>query len=52
VIRALGLLKAAAARANAALGLLPERLADAIARAGDAVAEGRFDDRPCGPARR
>jgi fumarate hydratase class II len=44
LVHALGLLKAAAARANAALGLLKADLADAIARAADEVADGRFDD--------
>jgi fumarate hydratase class II len=43
LIHALGLLKGAAARANASLGLLPPQLADAIARAADEVAAGRFD---------
>jgi fumarate hydratase, class II len=43
VVHALGLIKGAAARANAALGLLPATLADAIARAADEVAEGRHD---------
>ena len=44
LIHALGLLKWAAARANASLGLLPPHLADAVARAADEVAAGRFDD--------
>ncbi|MDQ3571682.1 MAG: class II fumarate hydratase [Actinomycetota bacterium] len=44
VIRALGLLKAAAARANADLGKLDPDLADRIAAAGDAVAAGEHDD--------
>jgi fumarate hydratase class II len=44
VIHALGLLKAAAARVNAALGLVPSSLADAIARAADEVAAGQHDD--------
>ncbi|HZT80750.1 MAG TPA: class II fumarate hydratase [Gemmataceae bacterium] len=44
LIHSLGLLKAAAARANRSLGLLPADLADAIARAADEVADGRFDD--------
>jgi fumarate hydratase class II len=43
LVHALGLLKGAAARANAALGLLPADLAGAIARAADEVAEGRHD---------
>jgi fumarate hydratase class II len=44
VIRALGLVKAAAARANAALGELPPDKADAIAAAAEEVAQGRWDD--------
>src|SRR5437879_3747512 len=43
-IRALGLLKAAAARVNAKLGVLPPDVADAIAAAADDVAAGRYDD--------
>jgi len=43
-IRALGLLKAAAARVNAKLGVLPPDVADAIAEAADEVAAGRYDD--------
>jgi fumarate hydratase class II len=43
LIHALGLLKGAAARANAALGLLPPDLADAVGRAADEVAQGQFD---------
>jgi fumarate hydratase class II len=43
-IRALGLIKRSAAEANAELGLLEPRLAEAIARAADEVAEGRLDD--------
>ena len=43
-IRALGLLKAAAARVNAKLGVLPADLATAIADAADEVAAGRYDD--------
>ncbi|MDX6738587.1 class II fumarate hydratase [Actinocorallia sp. A-T 12471] len=42
-IRALALIKAAAARANAELGVLPADVADAIAAAADEVAEGRWD---------
>ncbi|USX49274.1 class II fumarate hydratase [Lentzea sp. HUAS12] len=42
-IRALGLLKAAAARVNAQLGVLPEDVASAIATAADEVAAGRWD---------
>jgi fumarate hydratase, class II len=44
VIRWLGRIKAAAARANAELGLLDQELADRIAAAGDEVAEGQHDD--------
>jgi fumarate hydratase class II len=43
-IRALGLLKAAAARVNAKLGVLEPDVADAIAAAADEVADGRYDD--------
>src|SRR5690606_36911385 len=43
-IRALGLVKAAAARVNKQIGVLPEELADAIAAAADEVAEGKHDD--------
>jgi fumarate hydratase, class II len=43
-IRALGLIKAAAAQANANLGLLPKTRAAAIRRAAMAVAEGEHDD--------
>jgi fumarate hydratase class II len=43
-IRALGLLKAAAARANQRLGVLEDDLAEAIAAAAEEVAEGRYDD--------
>ncbi|MGD9763103.1 MAG: class II fumarate hydratase [Candidatus Binatia bacterium] len=42
-IAALGLVKAAAARANSALGLLDARLGTAIEQAALEVAEGRFD---------
>lgn len=42
-IRALGLVKAAAAEANGGLGLLPERLAAAIGKAAQAVADGEYD---------
>src|SRR3954453_283278 len=42
-IRALGRLKAAAARVNERLGVLPQDLAEAIANAADEVAEGRHD---------
>jgi fumarate hydratase, class II len=44
VIRWLGRIKAAAARVNAELGLLDAELAERVARAGDRVAEGEFDD--------
>ena len=44
VIRALGRLKAAAARANADLGKLDSGLAKRIAAAGDAIAAGDHDD--------
>src|SRR6201985_2947514 len=43
-IRALGLLKAAAARVNAKLGVLDADVADAIATAADEVAAGKYDD--------
>src|SRR5690349_20727839 len=44
VIRALGRLKAAAARVNAELGKLDSDIAERIATAGDAVATGDHDD--------
>ncbi|MCW5732305.1 MAG: class II fumarate hydratase [Alphaproteobacteria bacterium] len=44
LIHALGLIKAAAARANARAGLLPARLARAIERAALEVAEGKWDE--------
>jgi fumarate hydratase, class II len=44
VVRWLGRIKAAAARANAALGLLDADIAERIAAAGDAVASGDHDD--------
>jgi fumarate hydratase, class II len=44
VIRWLGRLKAAGARANAALGELGEGLAESIAAAGDEVATGKHDE--------
>ena len=44
VIRALGRIKAAAARANADLGKLDSDLAERIAAAGDAIAAGEHDD--------
>lgn len=43
-IRALGLIKKAAAETNAELGLLDQRLADAIITAADEVIEGHLDD--------
>ncbi|AND68082.1 fumarate hydratase [Dyella thiooxydans] len=43
-IRALGLIKAAAAEANLALGHLKKRQAAAIRKAAQAVADGQFDD--------
>src|ERR1700688_1697471 len=42
-IRALGLIKAAAARANGHLGVLPRDLAEAIEKAALQVAEGDYD---------
>ncbi|HEY4359614.1 MAG TPA: class II fumarate hydratase [Bryobacteraceae bacterium] len=42
-LRALGTIKSAAARTNARLGVVPEELASAIARAADEVAEGLHD---------
>src|SRR6187399_2333674 len=44
VARWLGRIKAAAARANGALGLLDAGMAERIAAAGDRVAAGEFDD--------
>ena len=44
VVRWLGRIKGAAARANADLGLLDADLADRIAAAGDEIAEGAHDD--------
>jgi fumarate hydratase, class II len=44
VVRCLGRIKAAAARANADLGLLDAALAERIAAAGDAIARGEHDD--------
>jgi fumarate hydratase class II len=44
IIRALGVLKLAAARANAALGQLTDRQADLIARAAGEVADGTLDE--------
>ncbi len=44
VVRWLGRIKGAAARANAELGLLDDDLARRIAEAGDEIAEGKHDD--------
>src|SRR3954451_3030090 len=44
VVRWLGRIKAAAARTNAELGLLDAGIAERIATAGDAIAEGEHDD--------
>jgi fumarate hydratase class II len=44
VVHWLGRIKAAAARVNAELGLLPPELAERIAAAGDRIANGEFDD--------
>jgi fumarate hydratase class II len=44
VIRALGLVKQAAARVHGELGELPQPIAAAIAQAAGEVADGRFDD--------
>jgi fumarate hydratase class II len=44
VVHALGVIKGAAARVNAADGLLDGKLADAIAAAADEVAAGKLDD--------
>ena len=46
VLRWLGRIKAAAARVNAALGLLDARLPERIARAGDEVAAGNHGGCP------
>lgn len=43
-IRALGLIKSCAAKANGQLGQLPADLAAAIQKASEEVAEGRYDD--------
>ena len=43
-IRALGLIKGAAAEVNRELGLLDDRLAEVIVQAADEVAEGMWDD--------
>ena len=44
VVRALGLVKGSAARANAELELVASDVADAVARAADEVREGSWDD--------
>src|SRR5918998_5127950 len=44
VVRWLGRIKAVAARTNAELGLLDQDLADRIAAAGDAIAQGEHDE--------
>jgi fumarate hydratase class II len=44
MIRALGLVKQAAARVNGELGLLPPTIVDLIVRAAEEVVEGRLDD--------
>ena len=44
MVRWLGRIKAAAARTNAELGLLDSDLAERIAAAGDAIADGEHDD--------
>ena len=43
-IRALALIKLAAAKANMGLGLLEQRVGDAVVEAAQEVADGRFDD--------
>ena len=43
-IRALGMIKSAAARTNASLRQLPRSQADAIVKAAEEVAEGKYDD--------
>lgn len=43
-IRAMGIIKAAAAEANMELGLLDEKLGDAIVHAASEVSDGKFDD--------
>ena len=44
IVRALGILKLAAARSNASLGALPGEITDLIARAADEVLDGLLDD--------
>ncbi len=43
-VHAVGLIKASAAQANAALGMLPTAMAEAIVRAAERVAAGELDD--------
>src|ERR1041385_3334347 len=43
-IRSLGLIKAHAATTNAELGLLPQKIADAVQKAAREVIEGKLDD--------
>lgn len=44
IIRAYGMLKKAAARANLELGELPEEIAKAIIQAAEEVVQGKWDD--------
>src|SRR4249919_3603971 len=44
IVRAIAWVKVAAARANAAVGALDPEIADAIARAGQEIADGAFAD--------
>ena len=44
IVRALGIVKRAAAETNMALGRLDPRVGDAIVRAADEVIEGKLDD--------
>ncbi|MDL2271817.1 class II fumarate hydratase [Desulfovibrio sp. OttesenSCG-928-I05] len=44
VVRALGILKKAAAQANEELGLLPEDIAKSVIKASDEVIDGKLDD--------
>ena len=43
-LKALGIIKSAAAEVNAGLGLLDEKIAEVIIRAADEVAAGKWDD--------
>ena len=45
LIRAIGMVKEAAAQANKELGLVDDKRADAIMRAAKEVADGKWDDR-------